>query len=59
MNAPMHPALNVDAAMLQRARIQAAQSKQLVVHELETLMGTGGRALVLAMTGVALVGLGR
>ena len=49
MNAPMRPVPNLDVAMLERARIQAAQSGQLVVHELETLMGAGGRDLVLAM----------
>ena len=49
MNAPTRPVPSLDVAMLQNARIQAAQSGQLVVHELETLMGAGGRDLVMAM----------
>ena len=49
MNAPMPVAAVMDAAMVLQARQHAVQSGRKVVDELETLTGTGGRALVLAI----------
>jgi general secretion pathway protein E len=49
MNAPIHPVPTIDAELLQRARLQALQSGRPIPHELEILLGAGGRSLVLAL----------